>query len=43
MSKSKNPFSSTRSNRLGDLLPLVPEIVPAISSTKPGMASVVEG
>lgn len=32
-----------RSNRLGDLLPLVPEIVSAIFSAKPGMASIVEG
>jgi uncharacterized protein (DUF433 family) len=31
------------SNRLGDLLPLVPDIVAAISSTKPGMASIVGG
>jgi hypothetical protein len=30
-----------RSNRLGDLLPLVPEIVSAISSAKPGTVSVV--
>jgi hypothetical protein len=32
-----------RSNRLGDLLPLVPEIVAAISSAKPGLAIVVGG
>jgi len=32
-----------RSNRLGDLLPLVPDIVAAISSAKPGMASIVGG
>jgi len=32
-----------RSNRLGDLLPLVPEIVAAISSSKPGVAFVVGG
>jgi len=32
-----------RSNRLGDLLPLVPEVVAAISSAKPGMASIVGG
>ena len=30
-----------RSNRLGDLLPLVPDIIAAISSAKPGAASVV--
>ena len=32
-----------RSNRLADLLPLVPEIVVAISSAKPGEALVVGG
>jgi len=32
-----------RSNRLGDLLPLVPEIAAAISSAKPGAALVVGG
>ncbi|MEI6280244.1 MAG: hypothetical protein WCQ16_12820 [Verrucomicrobiae bacterium] len=32
-----------RSNRLGDLLPLVPDIVAAISSVKSGMASLVGG
>ncbi len=32
-----------RSNRLGDLLPLVPKIVSAISSAKPGTVSGVEG
>ena len=32
-----------RSNRLGDLLPLVPDIVAAISSAKPGMSSIVGG
>ena len=31
------------SNRLGDLLPPVPEIVAAISSAKPGMALIVGG
>ncbi len=33
----------SRSSRLGDLLPLVPEMVSAISSAKPGMASIVGG
>jgi Domain of unknown function (DUF5615) len=32
-----------RSNRLSDLLPLVPEIINAISSAKPGVAFVVGG
>ncbi len=32
-----------RSNRFGDLLPLMPEIVSAISSAKPGTVSAVGG
>lgn len=32
-----------RSNRLGNLLPLVPDIVAAISSAKPGTVQIVGG